>query len=307
MGQQVEEPAAAVAEQDSNNIIEQQLDDRLDRLEKVARADVITYIGAMYPPADDLVKEALEGIKKRTDTTGKRRKLLFVLETPGGLIDVVERIARITRHHYRYVEFLVPGFAMSAGTILVMSGDAIHMDYASVLGPIDPQVRNDDRHWVPALGYLEQYKAMVKKSADGKLTTAELAYMIKRFDQAELYAFEQEKKLSITLLQDWLVRYKFKNWRETDKRKLPVTRQMKIDRAVKIAETLNDTSVWHSHSRGIPMEVLRRKLKLLIDDFGENEPLALAVHNYYRLLMDYQMRRGHFDLAAHTRGKYVGI
>lgn len=45
---------------------------------------------------------------------------------------------------------------------------------ADVLGPIDPQVRNDRQWYVPALGYLEQYERLVQKSADGTLTTAEL-------------------------------------------------------------------------------------------------------------------------------------
>jgi ClpP class serine protease len=72
----------------------------------------------------------------------KRRKLVFVLETPGGYAEVARRISDALRHHYDEVDFLIPSHAMSAGTILVMSGDAIHMDYHSVLGPIDPQSRS---------------------------------------------------------------------------------------------------------------------------------------------------------------------
>ena len=46
--------------------------------------------------------------------------------------------------------FWCPIFAMSAGTILVMSGDDIYMDYYAVLGPIDPQVRNQNGTYVPS-------------------------------------------------------------------------------------------------------------------------------------------------------------
>jgi ClpP class serine protease len=95
---------------------------------------------------------------------------------------------------------------MSAGTVLVMSGDTIHMDYASTLGPIDPQVRNRAEQWVPALGYLEQYDRLVEKSKAGTLTTAELTYLLQNFDPAELYQYEQERELSIALLEEWLVR-----------------------------------------------------------------------------------------------------
>jgi hypothetical protein len=54
------------------------------------------------------------------------------------------------------------------------------------------------------------------------------------------------------------------------------------------------------------MEVLRRDLKLQIDDFGANLTLAPKVGEYYRLLKDYQLRRGHFYLGLHTYENYEG-
>lgn len=295
-------PPETPAERTANALIERELDARVARVEDAANADVLTYIGPMYKPADDAAKDALDA------RTPKRRALLVVLETPGGYIFVAERMALIFRHHYRRVDFLVPAYAMSAGTILVMSGDSIYMDYASVLGPIDPQVEGrTPGHWVPALGYLEQYDRLIEKSRNGTLTTAELAYLIQNFDAAALYAYDQEKELSIALLEEWLVKYKFKNWKVTETRGIKVTPQMRRDRARKIAQELNKTDRWHSHNRGIPMAVLRGSLNLVIDDFGEDPQLGPAVHDYYRLLKDYTMRRGHEWYVLHTRGSYVGI
>lgn len=232
MVQEKEEAVASAAERDSNNIIERQLAERAIAVEQATSADVLTYIGPISRPADDLIKDAVEEI------TTRRRALMVVLETPGGYIDVAERMARILRHHYRRVDFLVPSYAMSAGTVLVMAGDAIHMDYASVLGPIDPQVERRDQ-LVPALGYLEQYNRLVEKSAAGTLTTAELVYLVQTFDAAELYRYEQERELSIALLEEWLVNYKFKNWKVTETRKVRVTAKMRKDRAREIAMNLN--------------------------------------------------------------------
>jgi Serine dehydrogenase proteinase len=293
-------PGLSTAERDSNNIIEQQLDARLSAVAKAANADVLTYMGPLYPHASDEIKDAVELID------AKQRKLLVVLETVGGYMDVAERAARIFRHHYSEVGFIVPSFAMSAGTILVMSGDDIYMDYASVLGPIDPQIERGDQ-LVPALGYLVQYERLIDKSAKGTLTTAELTFLVENFDAAELYRYEQERALSIALLEDWLAKYKFKAWVKTKTRGAKVTGQMRKDRATEIAEALNDTDRWHSHSRGIPMEVLRRDLKLLIEDFGADPNLGPALHDYYRLLRDYGMtRRGHYFFILHTEGRYVG-
>lgn len=230
----------------------------------------------------------------------------MILETTGGFMDVAERIALVLRHHYQQVSYLVPSHAMSAGTILVMSGDAIYMDYASMLGPIDPQIQTADGSWVPALGYLEMYERLIEKDRKGELTSAEMTYLVENFDPAELYRYEQERELSISLLREWLRNYKFKNWTKTETRGKAVTPIMRSRRAADVARKLNKTDRWHSHNRGIPIEVLRRDLKLLIDDFGEDPDLGPAVHNYYRLLTDYNMRRGNNSFVVHTKKRYVG-
>ncbi len=290
------------AERDCNFIIEQELDQRAEAVEAAANADLLAYIGPIYESAGDQIKDAVEATSGRR----RRRALIVLLETSGGYIVVAERIALILRHHYKRVDFVVPSYAMSAGTVLVMSGDTIHMDYASRLGPIDPQVQRGEG-LVPALGYLEWYERLIQKSADGTLTTAELMYLTQNFDAAELYRYEQERELSIALLEEWLVKYKFKNWKITETSKTRVTAQMRKNRAREIATKLNNTKHWHSHGRGIPMEVVRRDLKLLIDDFGANPKLRLPIHDYYRLLMDYKMRRSHYDFVLHRKGSYAGF
>lgn len=160
---------------------------------------------------------------------------------------------------------------------------------------------------VPALGYLEQYERLVQKSRDGVLTTAELTYLVQRFDPAELYRYEQEKELSIALLKDWLVNYKFKNWTKTETRGRKVTKRMKVSRAKRIAELLNKTDLWHSHSRGIPMEVLRNVINLKIDDFGADTLLGPCIRDYFHLLKDYAGRRNHELVVLHTKGNYFGV
>jgi len=133
---------------------------------------------------------------------------LLVLETNGGQIEVVERIADLIRYHYpEEVSVIIPNYAMSAGTVLAMVGDSIYMDYYSVLGPIDPQVqiKNGDT-FVPALGYLAKYNELIDKSAKGTLTSAEVAFLLDKFDPAELHQFQQARALSIELLKKWLVK-----------------------------------------------------------------------------------------------------
>ena len=271
----------------ANIFIEKQLDDRIVRLERSLNADALSLNGPLLVGVDDILRMAVEA---RVAKPPKRDKLAMVVTTTGGYIEVVQRIVATLRKHYRLVDFIVPNYAYSAGTVLVMSGDAIHMDYYSRLGPIDPQVETRSGRMVSALGYLARYEELIKKAQRDELTTAEMQILVQRFDQGDLYQYEQSKRLSIDLLKDWLVRYKFKNWNRTRTRKLPVTQKMKESRAAAIAKQLSDPEKWHVHGYGISMDMLDRDLNVMIDDFGQHPRLTQAVRNYHDLLTDYMAK-----------------
>ena len=222
----------------ANDFIEQQLDERLCALEEHFSSHALSFRGPLVGGVDDIVRASVE--LRRMEQDGVDR-LVVVLTTNGGYIEIVQRIVDTLRNHYDAVEFVVPDSAFSAGTVLVMSGDVIHMDYYSRLGPIDPQAERPDGRLVPALGYLERYNALINKAQTGTITTAEVQLLIDGFDQAELYQYEHARELSISLLKKWLVSYKFKTWTTTETRCIPVTPQMREDRAEEIARQLSDT------------------------------------------------------------------
>jgi membrane-bound ClpP family serine protease len=253
---------AAGIPQSANDFIEQQLNERCRALGEIVNADVLTFSGPIVVGVDDLVRVVVEGVKGRPEA---KDRLAVVLTTLGGYIEVVHRIVDTLRHHYpKHVEFIVPNSAFSAGTVLVMSGDVIRMNYYSRLGPIDPQVENNQGRMVPALGYLIMWERLLEKANNGTLTTAEAQLMIDGFDQAALYAYEQARELSVRLLREWLAKYKFKNWAKTQTDKKTVTAKMRETRAEQIARQLNETETWHSHGYGISIAVLRNELNLLI-------------------------------------------
>jgi hypothetical protein len=289
----------SVGHTNPEKLVETQLDDYLGELQGLWDGDVLTYIGPIVTPAEDLIRDELEAIDP------KRGRIFFILETAGGYIEVAQRIADTLRHHYQYVDFVVPNACMSAGTVLAMSGNAIHMDYYSVLGPIDPQVqRPGDGALIPALGYIAKYKELIGKAKEEGLTAAEIAYLVQRFDPAELYSYEQAKELSISLLEEWLVSYKFRDWATTATRGLPVTEDMKKARAKEIAEKLQNTEAWHSHSRGISMAVLHRDVNLQIEDLEQTPEIHRKLRAYYKLLKGYLSRRGQSGV-LHRQGSYL--
>jgi hypothetical protein len=281
---------AEQAHNDANAIIEAELDTITETLEKKLSAHILAFSGRITYGADLVIRDAIEWRKQQKQ---KSKNLLFFLETGGGYIEVAQRIATTLRKHYRKVDFFVPDSAMSAGTVLVMSGDAIHMDYYSTLGPIDPQLpKPDGSGYVPALGYLKKFEALMDKASKSKLNTAEMAYLCSKFDPAELYQYEHARELSVFLLEQWLAKYKFKNWTKTKTRKLDVTPAMRRKRAREIAEKLNDTDKWHTHGHGISMQVLRRDLKLQIEDFEKDKENWKYIRNLWCLMTDYMSKIG---------------
>jgi membrane-bound ClpP family serine protease len=256
----------------------------VEAVEAEMQADVVGIFGPIRSGVEHHVRAAIETLPSR------RTKIGVVLFTGGGSIEVTERIVNAIRHFYSEVTVVVPDIALSAGTILAMSGDNIMMDSFSCLGPIDPQVEREGK-LVPALSYLEQFNRIVVKSAAGKMTTAELA-LLNKLDLAELHSFEQAKELTIDLLVKWLANYKFKDWTETETRKVPVDQQMREARAREIAEELNNHQRWRSHARGISMRTLKDELNLRIEDFGSNKPLAAAIREYFDFMLNCMSKEG---------------
>ena len=132
---------------------------------------------------------------------------------------------------------------------------------------------------------------------------AEMNILVNGFDQAELYQYDQQRKLSITLLKEWLCKYKFKDWKKTRTREKTVTDEMKEKRAEEIAQELNNTKRWHSHGYGISMEVLEKDLNLRIDDFGSTPHISQQIRGYHELTSDYMVRRSSKGV-IHFKGQY---
>lgn len=277
-----------------NKALSELLNHSLIDLEKSLNSDVLTYYG---PLLDGSENEILKIIEELAEDKNKKEQLAVILTTTGGSATVVERYVNMIRHHYDKVIFIVPDYAYSAGTIFCMSGDEIWMDYFSVLGPIDPQVKNKEGKYVPALGYLDKIDELIEKAQNNQLTNAEFL-ILKDFDLAELKAYEQAKELTITLLKKWLVKYKFKHWDTFNSTKLPVSSKDKEKRAEEIAACLGDNKHWKSHARPINIEALDG-LKLLITDYSDKEERKM-IRNYHELIRDY-ITRFKFNFFVHTR------
>lgn len=269
-----------------DDTLKQLLQTKLIALEQFLDADVLVYYGNLAPVSANLFAKLIEDLK--ADAT-KRDKLYIILTTLGGSAEIVERYVNILRYHYKEVNFIVPDYAYSAGTIFCMSGDSILMDYISVLGPIDPQVPNKDNKYVAALGYLDKINEFIAKAANNTLTKAELIWL-KDLDLGEIRSFEQARDLTTDLLKKWLVKYKFKNWTHHSNNTC-VTQEEKQQRATEIAQELSDNNKWKSHGKGISIAELS-DLKLKIEDYSKEDDLRALIRDYYNTMDEYVRMKG---------------
>lgn len=269
-------------------------------LEEELKSDVLFYSGGIHLGYFRVFRDFVEKVK--SNSKREENAISVFLRTAGGLPDMAERMVSVLRHHYESVYFVVPDFAMSAGTILCMSADKIYMDYSSSLGPIDPQVPTPDgREYVPAAGYLDKVNDLTEK---GELAPADVI-LLKTLDLARLALYEQARDLSIDLLKKWLVKYKFKNWdthrTDPELKGKDVTVDEKEARAEEIALALSDHKKWFSHGRLLNIEKLN-DIRIEIDDYSSetNSELFRLIRDYNDLLTGY-IDRMNLPLFLHNR------
>jgi len=221
-------------------------------------------------------------------------KIDIIIETPGGSGETVDDLVRTIRDRFEKVGFIIPGYAKSAGTLMVMAGDEILMGPNSALGPIDAQIFQKGKVY-SAHAFLE-WLNKTKKEVDetGKLNMA-LVPILQNISPGELESYQNALDFGKGLLKEWLPKYKFKFWEKHKKTGKKVEYEEKVKRAGKIANDLCNHSKWKTHDKPIKISDLR-DLRLIIDDFSEKSDLQEAIERYYTLMLLYFERTPAYKL-----------
>jgi hypothetical protein len=215
-------------------------------------------------PTDDL--PFAEMIKK---VPSDIKKVDIFLATRGGSGQQISRFVNCLRSRFEEVNFIIPSFCMSAGTLFALSGDSIWMTERACLGPIDPQVPTKDGRYVPAQALLLLVSELQKQGEDqlkkGGSVPWTAVRIIDTIDKKELGDALTATQYSTTMATQFLINYKFKNWTLREGSKQPVTPQYKEQRATEIAEDLASHEKWKSHGHSISREILWKEIKLKIE------------------------------------------
>ena len=205
----------------------------------------------------------------------------IILETPGGIGEVVEDIVKQIRSKYEHVGMIIPGWSKSAGTIFAMAGDEILMGETSGLGPIDAQISTRGKTFSADafLEGLEKIKTIVTET--GKLNAAYIP-ILQQISPGEIQRYENAQDFSKVLVTRWLEKYKFKYWEKHSSGEL-VTPEERHLRAEEIAEELCSQKRWLTHGRSISINDFER-LRVKITDYSKMDDLQDAITRYHILL-----------------------
>ncbi len=239
-----------------NLALQLELSEQLKVLNEQWECHSIVYATAMSKPvpgahmvSDDfyVIQDLLRGVKAK--------RILVYLQTPGGDGPTAQRIAKFLHREFEEVHFLIAGEALSAGTILALSGHEIIMSKSGSLGPIDAQMAAG-RMVFSAHDYITWIETLRTKAAKENYLNPVDATIVAQISPGELEGVNTALHFAIERVQEWLPQYKFRNWVTTEERGIPVTPEMKQERARQIASELTNQQRWRSHGTRLTIEDL---------------------------------------------------
>jgi len=135
----------------------------------------------------------------------------LLLQSPGGDIDIAEKLVYMLRQRASSLRVVVVERAKSAATLIALAADEILMSSTSELGPIDPQVTiftADGRPLQrPARSFLDGLDQIKKSvSDDGELNPAYFP-LLSQLDPALLDFCQKAIARSEQFAEKWLSRY----------------------------------------------------------------------------------------------------
>lgn len=267
----------------------------MSEIEKIRNRPCLAYVGNVVRNDDGTSgvdsTDDLPFVEMVNRIPLSEKKVDVVLATRGGSAHQISRFVNCLRSRFDEVDFILPSFCMSAGTLFALSGDKIWMTERACLGPIDPQVPTKDGRFVPAQALLLLVSQLQKEGQDamsnGQSVPWTAVRIIDSIDKKELGDALTASNYSTTMATQFLANYKFQNWKVREGSGKEVDDQYRWQRANAIAGELASHGRWKSHGHAISREVLWSEIQLKIDHpDGDFERAILRLWALYNWLFD---------------------
>lgn len=214
--------------------------------------------------SDDIVP--FEGMLRAIEPGAE---LDLMINSPGGLPDIAEKLVGMMRSHCSSIRAVVPSQAKSAATLMCCGCDSVVMSDASELGPTDPQMPHFTQgvwNYFPAHSFIDTYDKLVRDINErGQLLPAD----IPQWDQIDLAHVDRCRKAvehSKVLATNWLCEWMMKDRKDKAK-----------ETALKLAEGKS----YLSHGRVIDWKEAQEDLGLEIVYLAPEDSLWKLYWEYY--------------------------
>jgi len=204
------------------------------------------------------------------------KDLDLLLQSPGGDIDVAEKLIYMCRSNSKSFRVIVAESAKSAATLIALAADTIVMSDTSELGPIDPQVAfttaTGQVVYRPAQSFLDGLKAIQEESKQGGGILSPVYFpLLQQLDPALIDYCKKAVLRSKRFAIKWL---KCSQCKDND------------SKAESIAIKLADTERYLSHGTVIDHKEASQDLGLCIDYLNSKDELWQRI---WRLYCCYEM------------------
>jgi len=226
---------------------------RMKAIEDESNCTLICYVSGKAATID---RDDVVGFVEMLHNIEPEKNIDLLLHTRGGDVDAAEKMMTLVQATVGAgrLRIIVPDFAKSAGTLMVLGADSLIMSDSSELGTIDPQIWSHDENGKEichsVLSYLDAfntYSEALKKNPDDPVARV----MLNKLDPTTLRNFESIRDRARNFAEDQLKR-KGHNFSQ-------------------IAGALLDTTRWPSHGQmikwqdvkdlGLPVEYLSPRSK----------------------------------------------
>lgn len=265
----------------------------ISEIELIRERPLVCYIANIVNPRDNGISindsDDLPFNEMISSIPANIKNIDIVLVTPGGMAEQVAKFVNRLRPRFDHVCFIVLNKAMSAGTIFALSGDEIIMSNQSQIGPIDPQMNRGNGRFLPAQGLLTLIDEINARGTElikkGQPPAWSDQLLLKNMDPMEIGAAIMASKYSIELVEQYLYKYKFKEWNthSTNNIGSPVTDEEKKEKSLEIAQLLCKHDKWKNHGHAINREAAWEVCKIKITHSESIEDLDKSMRRMWAL------------------------
>ena len=223
------------------------LDEQLVKISQRRGQNVIVYAsGFLQKPsvpsfATSINREDINGLMCAAHGLDFTKGLSLVIHTPGGEIASTETMVDYLRSKFKYIEAIVPVYAMSGGTMIALNSNKIVMGRQSQLGPIDAQLQVPGGY-VSASSILDQFNTAKKEIDEDREAAVVWAPILQAMGPSLLSQAQRALDLGQQIAEFGLQNYMFEGKPGSDRQ------------AREVAAYFNSEDVHLNHGRRIGVE-----------------------------------------------------